>query len=152
MNVFFEFYKIVGQLQQEEISYALIGGVAMAFYSSARFTEDIDILISADDLGKVREILGRVGYVERAVPWTFQETEIELHRFLKVDGEDHMVLDVMASRDDTVTTIIDRANRAESDQCGLVRVANKEDLVWLKRLRNSEQDQLDIKRLLNETD
>ena len=124
----------------------------MAFYTSPRFTEDIDILIHDGDLEKMRSILGRSGYVERAVPWTFKDTKITLHRFLKVEGEDHMVVDVMAAVDDRFGGVIERAIVAESDQCGQVRVAEKEDLVWLKRLRNSEQDQLDIKKLQDEAD
>ena len=41
MNVFFEFHKVVQGLQKENVSYALIGGVAMAYYGNARFTKDM---------------------------------------------------------------------------------------------------------------
>jgi len=150
MNVFFEFYKIVQHLQREKIAYALVGGVAMAFYTVPRFTEDIDILIWTGDLEKVKSILGREGYIVRAVPWTFKDTKTTLHRFLKIADEDQMVVDVMATGDDRFGGVIERAVVAESEQCGQVRVANKTDLVWMKRLRNSEQDQLDIKKLQDE--
>lgn len=35
---------------------------------------------------------------------------------------------------------------------GKLRVAGKKDLIWLKRFRNSKQDQADIEKLENEKD
>ncbi|MDP2895440.1 MAG: nucleotidyl transferase AbiEii/AbiGii toxin family protein [bacterium] len=51
MNVFYEFQKIVRHLQAEKIEYALIGGVALAFYAEPRFTKDIDLLVREGELG-----------------------------------------------------------------------------------------------------
>ena len=51
MNVFFEFHHILRELQRVKTPYALIGGVAMAYYAEARFTKDIDL----QDLQKLRE-------------------------------------------------------------------------------------------------
>ena len=38
---------------------------------------------------------------------------------------------------------------AESEE-GRVMIAKKEDLIWLKRVRNSKQDQADIEKLEDE--
>ena len=42
MNVFDEFSAVVARLEEQNIRYALVGGVAVAFYAEPRFTQDID--------------------------------------------------------------------------------------------------------------
>jgi len=51
MNIFDEFIGIIKHIEREKIRYALVGGVAMAFYTEPRFTQDIDLLI-----GKVEKL------------------------------------------------------------------------------------------------
>ena len=46
---------------------------------------------------------------------------------------------------------IEKALVAESEE-GEIKVARKEDLIWLKEQRNSEQDKVDVKKLKNEED
>ncbi len=48
--------------------------------------------------------------------------------------------------------IIDHALVAESKESGTVRVATKEDLIWLKSIRNSPMDQADIETLKDENE
>lgn len=38
MNAFDEFRILTGELEKADIKYALVGGVAMAFYDKPRFT------------------------------------------------------------------------------------------------------------------
>ena len=83
MNVFEEFKRIVLELEKQKVRYALVGGVAMAFYSEPRFTRDIDILVDIDDFDKTKGILEKDGYFETASSWAFRNVDIELHRFLK---------------------------------------------------------------------
>jgi hypothetical protein len=44
MNLFEEFTTVINDLESHRIRYALIGAVAVAFYSEPRFTRDIDLL------------------------------------------------------------------------------------------------------------
>jgi hypothetical protein len=150
MNVFEEFKHVVLELDKQKVGYALVGGVALAFYTEPRFTQDIDFLVKAEDFEKTRSILEKEGYSETASPWTFRSVAIELHRFLKaVDPEDELMIDILVARDDQVRKIVQEAVGAESEE-GRVMVANKKDLIWLKRLRDSKQDQADIEKLENE--
>jgi hypothetical protein len=72
---------------------------------------------------------------------------IELHRFLKVSGEeDEMVIDILLAKDEEVRSIIHNAVEAESEQ-GSVMLASRRDLIWLKKTRDSKQDQADIEKL-----
>lgn len=132
--------------------YALIGGVAMAFYAEPRFTRDIDLLVDTDDFNKVKGILEKDGYFESASPWTFRNVAIELHRFLKVvNEEDEMLIDILVAKDEEVRKVIRDAVEAESEE-GRIMLANKKDLIWLKKTRDSKQDQADIERLKDDKD
>jgi hypothetical protein len=150
MNVFFEFHKIVQRLQAEGIEYALIGGVAVAFHAEPRFTRDIDILLRQNGLAKLTAILSEEGYFESSTPRTFKDSQSTLHRFFKAEGEEQMIVDVLVAGDERHERIIRDALEIKSEGTGIVRIATREDLIWLKRQRNSTQDQADIERLLDE--
>jgi hypothetical protein len=150
MNVFFEFQKIVRRLQAENIEYALIGGVAMAFHAEARFTRDIDLLIPKLELTRVKEVLKREGYFQSAAAWSPNNAGMTLHRFLKVENQDEMIIDILVADDDRHAQIIRNAQEAVSEGMGSVRVAARDDMIRLKRERNSKQDQADIERLEDE--
>lgn len=150
MNVFLEFHKIVLGLQAANVKYAVIGGVAMAFHSYARFTQDIDILTKGSELDQIQDILRKEGYELSSKPWRFS-SQIELHRFLKIDEDgDEMIIDIMVSGNDLYDQVIEDALEAYSEHTGMVRVARREDLIWLKSQRNSPIDQADIGILKNE--
>jgi predicted nucleotidyltransferase len=152
MNVFEEFKQLVSELEKQGVRYALVGGVAMAFYTAPRFTRDIDLLVDSDDFDKVKAILEKEGYFESASPWTFQRVAIELHRFLKVaTEEDEMLIDILIAKDEEVRGVIQNAVDAESQE-GKIMLANKKDLIWLKRSRDSKQDQADIEKLEDDKD
>ena len=66
MNVFDEFSGVVAHLEEQNIRYALVGGVAVAFYAEPRFTQDIDFLLDPNNFETVRAILAKSGYFESA--------------------------------------------------------------------------------------
>jgi len=55
--------KITGHLNQLQVSYVLAGGMALFFHGYRRFTEDVDILVTADGLQKIHNQLEGLGYV-----------------------------------------------------------------------------------------
>ena len=149
MNAFDEFRLLISDLEKNNIRYALVGGVAMAFYDEPRFTKDIDIILFTDDLMKFKALIKSKEYFESTTPWTFQKINITLHRFIKIVDDDDMIIDALVPDLDIAQRIITNAVVAESEN-GQVRVAAKEDIIWLKSFRNSKQDQADIERLRNE--
>jgi hypothetical protein len=152
MNVFEEFKRLVRELEKQKVRYALVGGVAVAFYTEPRFTRDIDLLIDFEDFEKTKGILENDGYFESASPWTFRNVAIELHRFLKiVNEEDEMLIDLLVAKNEEVRKVIQNAAEAESEE-GRIMLANKRDLIWLKRTRDSKQDQADIEKLEDDKD
>jgi hypothetical protein len=138
------------EFYNQGVRYALVGGVAMAFYTEPRFTRDIDLLVDIDDFDKAKDILEKDGYFESASSWTFRNVAIELHRFLKVvNEEDEMLIDILVAKGEEAREVIRNAVEAESEE-GKVVLANKKDLIWLKRKRDSKQDQADIEKLKND--
>jgi hypothetical protein len=151
VNVFEEFSHLVKDLEKQKVRYALVGGVAMAFFTEPRFTRDIDLLVDSEDYEKTTSILEMKGYFESASPWKFKNVSIELHRFLKVTKEDEMTIDILVAETDEVRKVIRECIEAKSEE-GSVRIASRKDLIWLKKMRDSKQDQADIEKLEHEED
>ncbi len=60
-----------------------------------------------------------------------------------------MMIDILPAGSKRHYEIIEKAIDAESEE-GRVKVAGIDDLIWLKRIRDSSQDKADIERLDNE--
>jgi hypothetical protein len=61
-NLIEELVAITRVFAEEGIDYAVCGGMAMAIHGYTRATEDIDILVKADDLPRIRKAIQRVGF------------------------------------------------------------------------------------------
>src|SRR5271165_6968712 len=55
--------KITRRLDELDIPYVLVGGMAMFFHGYRRFTEDVDILVTREGLAKIHQQLEGLGYV-----------------------------------------------------------------------------------------
>ncbi|MBP3960843.1 nucleotidyltransferase family protein [Gemmata sp. G18] len=55
--------RITQRLDELEIPYAVVGGLALFFHGYRRFTEDVDILVTKDDLKAIHEHLEGRGYL-----------------------------------------------------------------------------------------
>lgn len=62
MNFELVFKELLQRFDEQNIRFALIGGFAMHVAGFTRATSDIDFLIEADDLAKVKGIMSRLGY------------------------------------------------------------------------------------------
>lgn len=65
MNIFEEFAEIINHIESANIKYALVGGVAMAFYAEPRFTRDIDMLLGPMILKKLGEYLNKIAMLNQ---------------------------------------------------------------------------------------
>ncbi len=151
MNLFEEFFKIVKKFDERNIQYSLIGGVAMAFHDEPRFTRDIDFLTLPEEIEKIREALKELDYFESSEPWTFKATRMTLHRFMKVEGEKHLLIDILLANENRHRQILVRSIEDQWSE-GRVRIIAKNDLIWMKKQRNSDQDKVDIDKLENDKD
>ena len=147
LDLYEEFKAIIAALSEPEIDYAVCGGLAMAVYGLPRATVDIDLLILADDFGRVKQAVQPLGYTIEAQPMRFAKGAIEIRRLSKIDAETGIVLplDLLL-----VTPQIERAWQTRTDfewDNGKLRIVSREGLVDLKTLRGSGQDLDDISRL-----
>ena len=151
MNLYDEFFAITGVLNELGVRYAVVGGIAMAFHGRPRFTRDIDILVSPEDFDLARTAFDRLGYKQYTKPWTFIKTNLTLHRFVKIVGKEDLMVDVLLADAADHRQVVANALRVRS-KAGLVRVATRKDIVRLKKIRNSDQDRVDIRELENDED
>jgi len=149
MNFYDEFFSIIKKLNESDIQYAVVGGIALAFHTQPRYTQDIDLLLLAKDIDNLKFILKKLGYTFEATPWTFKKTNITLHRLTKIEGEDSLTIDLLAGHEERHKEIIENSV-VEKTEYGLTCIASREDLIWMKRYRNSKQDIADIEALENE--
>jgi ribosomal protein S28E/S33 len=108
------------------------------------------VLVHPEDIELVRMAFQRLNYRETATPWTFRNTNLTLHRFLKTAGEEEMMVDILLANTPDHQQIITRAVQSGAE-VGPVRVAAKDDLILLKSARNSDQDRVDIKGLQDDS-
>lgn len=61
--VFLALHKITAKLKAFGIPYAVVGGMALFRHGVRRFTEDVDILVTREDLIRIHEKLSGLGYL-----------------------------------------------------------------------------------------
>jgi hypothetical protein len=148
MNLYDELMALVTALEKAHVEYALCGGVALAFHGHPRFTKDIDLLVRAEDLQKVREAVAACGFkIEGGrVPLRLGKPDEQIiHRVSKIQGHDVLTLDLMI-----VNPGLEEIWRSRGvfDWKGLrVRVVSRDGLVKMKRLAGRTQDLADVERL-----
>jgi hypothetical protein len=80
LDLYDELRKLIGQLDEHEIEYALCGGLAMAIHSRPRSTIDIDMLILSESLEKLLPVAFSLGYNIRGKDLSFADGVIEIRR------------------------------------------------------------------------
>ena len=132
MDLFDEFFTIIGNFEKTGLEYTVVGGIAMAFHDQPRFTKDIGILVLPEDIGKATSVFKKLGYFESVAPWTFKKTNLTLHRFMKTHDEDFLVVDLLVGNEERHKEIVKHSLMEKSEK-GVVRIANKHDLIWMKK-------------------
>ena len=148
IDLFSEFNQIIRGLQPLDIRYAVCGGFAVAVHGSIRATEDIDFLVHPDDVPRFGEMLKGIGFLMRRDPWTFSDSGLTLHRFLKFEkGEaDYYIVDILGANTSGHQRMIERAE-SKKWSGGFLKVLGKTDLIEMKKKRGSHADLADIEHL-----
>lgn len=84
--------------ESEGIEYAICGGIAVAIHGYPRATQDLDVLVKADDVARIERITRKAGFTLSAgiVPFdTGKPTERRILRVSKAAGEDLLTLDLL---------------------------------------------------------
>lgn len=144
MQLLKELKQIIFTLDQENIPYALCGGLAMAVYAMPRATLDIDLMIELDFLFRTKKAMQDLGYRLTAEPMEFQNGKIQIFRLFRkdTDSEDEFILDLLIVTPETKAAWNNK-QKVEWEG-GTISVISPEGLISLKRLRGSGKDKDDI--------
>lgn len=148
MNLVDELHAIMAALAAAGIDHAVCGGIAVTAHGATRSTKDIDIIIRPTDVSAALAAVRPLGYVFAALPMTFEEGTIRerhVQRVSKLDGKDHLLLDLLLERGALENTLADRVSIDLPE--GRLTIVSRETLIRMKRLAGRDQDLADIAKL-----
>ena len=147
-----ELLSIADTLNAADIDYALCGGFALAVHGHPRFTKDIDVIVRADDVTAVQDVVARLGFRLRAAPMTFGGRTPHprtVHRISKVLPDGNVVTLDLLVLDESFAEVWQTREDHEVDG-HLIHVVPRDALIRLKRLAGRDQDLLDLRKLTGE--
>lgn len=143
-----ELNQLIESLNQEQIPYALCGGMALAVHGHPRFTQHLDLLIQESDLQRLIEVAERLGYRDIS-GWlrfnTGTDRETKLYRLLKPFGSENLMLDLIC-----VTSQFEDVwhGRTQFHIAGQpLTVVSRNGLRTMKQISNRAQDLVDLEKL-----
>jgi len=146
-DLYEELRKVISAFDENQIDYALCGGLAMAVYDHPRATIDIDMLIPSEAFESIPDIARQLGYSIRGLDMSFANGAIEIRRVSKI----HPTTGHVLSLDLLLVTPAIRdvwESRVEADMEGSkLSVVSRRGLIALKELRRSGRDLDDIAAL-----
>ncbi|MDI6768699.1 MAG: nucleotidyltransferase [Anaerolineales bacterium] len=137
--------KIIAFLDENDISFAVIGGIANAERGRPRATEDADlkVLIKDKTISEFRA-LAESRFVPHRRPWL---GKAESALIVSVEVEPEMVVDMLVAVFPYEEFAIQRAEIIEIDGVPLP-ICTAEDLIIHKAISNRSQDWIDIEGVL----
>ncbi len=142
MDLFNELVNVIHYIKPRR--YLLIGGLAYSIYAKPRFTQDIDFIICEDDYDAIDEILTVHNFLGQKTIMKFAQAKIA--RFVKMEGENALILDFLIDKKKDFNGFYKKRNTIVQNHVE-IELIGIDDLIRLKKNRNSKQDQLDIDEL-----
>jgi hypothetical protein len=118
---------------------------ALAVHGFPRFTKDIDLLVPRDALERVKGVAKAQGFVAESLPMRFGGGRTEIHRIIKLAGNELLMLDLLV-----VTEALEPVWNAREQLAlttGSVWTVSRQGLVQMKLDAGRPQDLLDIAKL-----
>lgn len=144
-----ELSELISALNENQIGYAVCGGLALTIHGFPRATFDIDILIKDESLEKAYEIAAEFGYDIRGLDISFKERAVEIRRVSKIDDEGEVLpLDflLVTPQVEDVWRTRQKLNWQNQD----LWIVSTEGLIKMKELAGRAKDLIDIDRIKNE--
>ena len=153
LDLYTEFKEVLKALEDAGIPYAVCGGIAFSIHTKPRVTVDMDFLISPEDIEKCEKALATLGYLPYAQFMTFADGKIKIKRLTKLEqgGGDIIYADFLLVDNKDLEEIWNEKEVFTWEGMELSIVSRK-GLISLKKMRESEQDLLDIKMLEEKED
>ena len=143
-----ELERLIDALTDAGVDFGLCGGIAVTIHGAPRFTKDIDLLVSADDLDRALAAAKKAGFTLAAGPMTFEAgtpRERSIRRVSKPEGTELLTLDLIL-----VSPALEDvwAGRMLIEWEGRrVPVVSRDGLVSMKRMAGRPIDLQDIEAL-----
>ncbi|MBN1961394.1 MAG: nucleotidyltransferase [Deltaproteobacteria bacterium] len=133
---------LINYFNQQDIKYALVGGIALAARGVVRGTRDIDFLIDQQDALKVHELMSKLGF-------SSLNQGISVISYLL----ERLRVDFLIARRERGHSILKRAQLVSVSKNVMAKIVTLEDLICLKLQAVVEdpqrgRDRLDIIELL----
>src|SRR5438093_5811892 len=90
-DLLLELSQIINALEDNEIEYAVCGGLALTIHGFPRATFDIDILIQEASLATSFEIAKLFGYDVHKLDISFKEQAVEIRSVSKIDDDGEVI-------------------------------------------------------------
>lgn len=148
MNLVDELHRIAAALEGAGVRYAVCGGLAVTVHGAPRTTKDIDLIIDAEQVDAVLELLHPLGYRFRAAPMVFDrgaEAERTIQRVTRVEGHVALTLDLLVGHG-YLEPILAGRRRVDLPR-GPLWVVSRDGLGQMKRLAGRPQDLRDLELL-----
>ena len=144
-----ELIRAVDALRNANVPYAICGGLAVVIHGYVRLTDDIDLLILPSDILKAKRALQSAGFgfsnPEPLVLPHGQAASLMIHRMLRMEGEDHLILDMIEANDSLQSVWNTKQEYAWEGRS--IHVVSLEGLVQMKQRAGRPQDLADIAHL-----
>lgn len=138
-----ELQRIGAALNDAGVEYALCGGLAVAVHGHARATQDIDLLVRADQIPAAVQVATALGFDLPALPMQMGATPIT--RRSRIVGTTVLPLDLLHTSPETDDVLSTRI--AVPWRGGILWSVSREGLIRMKRLAARPQDLADIAAL-----
>lgn len=148
MNLVDELHAIAAALTEAGIEYAVCGGVAVTMHGATRSTKDLDLLVRAEDVARVIDVVRPLGYRFAALPMTFDAgtpRERHVQRISKIEGSAHLILDLLVADAAFAGALDDRVVLPLPE--GPLAVVSRSTLIRMKQLAGRAQDLADVEKL-----
>ena len=139
---------LVGALTDASVPFAICGGIAVTIHGAPRLTDDLDLLVPADEVNAAKLAAAAVGFDVPALPMVFGSgtpTERTVHRVSKLDEGELLTLDLILVAGFLEPVWADRV-LVEWDG-RRVPVVSRHGLLTMKRAAGRPKDLLDISTL-----
>lgn len=148
MDLQSELAGIVDALAGGQVPYALCGGLAVALHGYPRFTKDIDLLVPAEHVDRIKALVAPLGFSLEAEPMTFgigTTSERIVHRLSKIRDGEVLTLDLLLLS--PVLSDVWTERQAFEWEGRRLSVVSAAGLARMKRLAGRRQDLLDLEQL-----
>lgn len=148
MRLYDEFLRLLARLEQDQIEYAVCGGIAVVIHGFTRATKDIDLLIEPGSIVEAKAAVKRAGFPFEALPMNFPARDgsvTEVHRVSRVEGEDILTVDLIVAGPGLEGVFRDRQTFDWNGR--KLQVVSRDGLATMKRRAGRGQDLVDLQRL-----